>query len=408
MFQPVTLFIAIRYGRAQKSSAFTRFINRFALGGIALGIMALIVVMSVMNGFEHELKQRILGAVPQVTLTAKQPLSDWQQQLMELPEHPAVAATLPLVQSQAVIQGRDEMVVAMARGRVSHDSSDGLPPRLRDALRVGQWQLLNEGTFRVILGQAVAQRLGVTVGDSVRMITAAGAVYTPFGMVPAQRRFDVVGIFALESEIDSGLVVTAAADLNRLMRQPAASIQGFQLQLTDAFDAPRVAAAYREQTDYQVDDWRQQFGQLFNAVAMEKRMMWLMLALIIAVAAFNTLSALVMVINEKRHDIAILQTIGLTQPQIRRVFLLQGSYNGIIGTAVGVLAGLLISLFLNPLLSLLGVNLMAISPAGLPVLIDAGQVILVALASLILCLVATVYPALMAAKTQPSEALRYD
>jgi lipoprotein-releasing system permease protein len=141
---------------------------------------------------------------------------------------------------------------------------------------------------------------------------------------------------------------------------------------------------------------------------MEKRMMWLMLALIISVAAFNTLSALVMVINEKRHDIAILQTIGLTQPQIRRVFLLQGSYNGIIGTAVGVLAGLLISLFLNPLLSLLGVNLMAISPAGLPVLIDAGQVILVALASLILCLVATVYPALMAAKTQPSEALRYD
>ncbi|HAD48816.1 MAG TPA: lipoprotein-releasing system transmembrane subunit, LolC/LolE family, partial [Idiomarina sp.] len=161
-------------------------------------------------------------------------------------------------------------------------------------------------------------------------------------------------------------------------------------------------------TDYEVTDWREQFGQLFDAVAMEKRMMWLMLALIIAVAAFNTLSALVMVINEKRQDIAILQTLGLSQAQVRRVFLLQGSYNGILGTLVGVSAGLAVSYYLNSILLALGINLMAISPAGLPVVIEPVHVITVAVASLILCLAASVYPALVAAKTQPSEALRYD
>ena len=408
MFQPVTLFLALRYGRAQQSSAFTRFINRFALGGIALGIMALIVVMSVMNGFENELKNRILGAVPQVTLTGEKPINDWQQVLANLPEDTRVANVLPLVQTQAVLQGRDDMVVAMARGRLQQSEQNGLPERLLEAIKVGSWNSLSASEYRVVLGQGVANRLGVTVGDNVRLITAEGAIYTPFGMVPAQRQFTVSGIFALQSEIDNALIVTAATDLNRLMRKPADSVQGFQLQLHDAFLAPAVAASYQQQIDYEVSDWRQQFGQLFSAVAMEKRMMWLMRALILAVAAFNKLSALVMVINEKRHDIAILQTIGLTRAQIRRVFLIQGSYNGILGTLVGTIAGLLISYYLNPLLSFIGVNLMSVSATGLPVVIDAGNVTLIAIGSLILCLLATVYPALMAANTQPSEALRYD
>lgn len=409
MFQPVTLFLALRYGRAQKSSGFTRFINRFALGGIALGIMALVVVMSVMNGFESELKHRILGAVPQVTLTQQQPLTHWQEALQQLPQHPSVRATLPLVQTQAVLQGQNDMVVAAVRGRIATAvSNDGLPSRLSNALLAGSWQSLAAGEYNIVLGQGVANKLGVAMGDHVRVITAQGSIYTPFGMVPAQRRFRVTGIFSLQSEIDNGLAVTAATDLNRLLRQPPSSVQGFQLQLSDAFLAPQVAREFAQQTHYDVSDWRQQYGQLFNAVAMEKRMMWLMLALIIAVAAFNTLSALVMVINEKRHDIAILQTIGLTQRQIRRVFLLQGSYNGLLGTVIGVLFGLAISFYLNPLLALFGVNLLAISPTGLPVNVQSMQIAIIAAASLSLCLIATIYPALMAARTQPSEALRYD
>ncbi|WP_404399451.1 lipoprotein-releasing ABC transporter permease subunit [Idiomarina seosinensis] len=412
MFQPVSLFIALRYGRAQKSSAFTRFINRFALFGIALGLMALVVVMSVMNGFENELKQRILGAVPQVKLTSERALESWSERQEQLPRHPQVKSVMPYVQTQALLQTPGEMVVAVARGRLSQVSADdpaaGLPEVLSQALQVGDWQQLGAGDYHLIIGQGVAGRLGVSIGDKIRLITSEGAVYTPFGMVPAQRRFTVTGIFALQSELDNNLVVANAEDLNRLTRRPAQSVEGFQLQLNDAFAAPEVAAYYRQHSDYQVTDWRQQFGQLFDAVAMEKRMMWLMLALIIAVAAFNTLSALIMVINEKRNDIAILQTLGLTQAQIRRVFLLQGSYNGLVGTASGLLLGLLVSYYLNPLLTLFGVDLMAINATGLPIVVQPGQLVVVAVASLLLCLAATIYPAMLAAKTQPSEALRYD
>ncbi|MGM0480504.1 MAG: lipoprotein-releasing ABC transporter permease subunit [Pseudomonadota bacterium] len=412
MFQPVSLFIALRYGRAQKSSAFTRFINRFALFGIALGLMALVVVMSVMNGFENELKQRILGAVPHVKLSQSAPLKNWSTLQQQLPEHQQVKSIMPYVQTQALLQTPNDMVVAIARGRLAatpaDNSSSSLPKVLSNALQVGQWQQLASGRYHLVIGEGVASRLGVTLGDKIRLITSQGAVYTPFGMVPAQRRFTVTGIFALQSELDNNLVVANAEDLNRLIRQPSTSVDGFQLQLDDAFAAPKVADHYRQLTDYQVSDWRQQFGQLFDAVAMEKRMMWLMLALIIAVAAFNTLSALIMVINEKRHDIAILQTLGLTQAQIRQVFLLQGSYNGVVGTAIGLLLGLLVSYYLNPLLTLLGVDLMTINATGLPIVVQPWQLVSVAVVSLLLCLAATVYPALMAAKTQPSEALRYD
>lgn len=410
MFQPVSLFIAWRYGRARNSSAFTRFINRFALGGIALGLMALIIVMSVMNGFEAELKQRILGAVPHLTLQQDDPISDWRKQRQQLPAIANRQAVLPLVQGETLIQANGEMVVAMARGRVTplREDEKVLPQALTDALRVGSWESLQEGRYQLIIGQGVANRLGVTIGDNVRVISASGAVYTPFGMVPSQRRFQISGVFALQSEVDNALVVSNATDLGRLMRRSGSPVDGFQIQLQDAFLAPQASQRLTRQTHYQVSDWRSQYGQLFDAVAMEKRMMWLMLALIIAVAAFNTLSALVMVINEKRHDIAILQTLGLSQPQLRRVFLLQGSYNGVVGTLMGLGLGLLISYFINPLLSALGVNLLAISPAGLPVVVDVTQVLAVAIFSLLLCLAATVYPALIAARTQPSEALRYD
>lgn len=411
MFQPVSLFIALRYGRASKGSAFTRFINRFALGGIALGLMALIIVLSVMNGFEGELKQRILGAVPQITLSEQQPMQQWQQHQQQLPMIAGVKQVMPFVQAEAVIQARGDMLVSMLRGAVAapgENITSQLPPSLVDSLQVGSWRELRANSYHVIIGSGVANRLAVTVGDEIRLMTSDGAVYTPFGMVPSQRRFQVVGILSTQSEVDSGLAIVHGEDLNRLIRHPAGSVSGLQLQLTDAFDAPQVADTYRQQTHYQVTDWRSQFGQLFDAVAMEKRMMWLMLTLIIAVAAFNMVSALVMVINEKRQDIAILQTLGLTHRQIQQIFLLQGCYNGILGIAIGVTAGLLLAHYLNPLMSLLGVNLMAISPAGLPVIIEYHQIAIIIIAALLLCFVATLYPALMAAKTEPSEALKYD
>ena len=409
MFQPVELFIGLRYSRSRQGSPFTAFINRFAFIGIALGVMALVVVMSVMNGFEGQLKERILGAVPQVTVhdsDSSRQLPRWQEAREALPDIKAVQQILPYVQTQAIVQLSDKLSVAQVQG--VYPLNVGLPEPMKGKLTQGDWNSLNAGDYHLIIGERMAQRQGLTPGDTVRLVAAEGGVYTPFGLVPSQRRFVVSGIFSMGSEVDESVVFAHGDDIARLIRLPNNAVTGLQLYLDDAFKAPIVAEQIRNETEFTVSDWRSSYGQLFEAVGMEKRMMWLMLALIIAVAAFNTLSALVMVINEKRQDIAILQTLGLSQAQVRRVFLLQGSYNGILGTLVGVSAGLAVSYYLNSILLALGINLMAISPAGLPVVIEPVHVITVAVASLILCLAASVYPALVAAKTQPSEALRYD
>ncbi|KTG23463.1 ABC transporter permease [Idiomarina sp. WRN-38] len=408
MFQPVELFIGLRYSRSRQGSPFTAFINRFAFIGIALGVMALVVVMSVMNGFEGQLKERILGAVPQVTVhdtNNSRQLSNWQDARKALPDIDAVQQTLPYVQTQAILQLNEKLSVAQVQGIYPNKAE--LPDSLRNKLTQGQWTSLNAGDYHLIIGERLAQRQGLTPGDTVRLVAAEGGVYTPFGLVPSQRRFVISGIFSMGSEVDDSVVFAHGDDLARLIRLPRDNVTGLQLYLDDAFKAPAVAENIRSKTEFTVSDWRSSYGQLFEAVGMEKRMMWLMLALIIAVAAFNTLSALIMVINDKRHDIAILQTIGLSHKSIRSVFLMQGSYNGVVGSIIGVILGLLVSLFLNDIMALMGGGL-AVGNGGLPVSIHAGQIFLIAVAAIALTILATVYPALRAAHTQPSEALRYD
>ncbi|MCK7458330.1 lipoprotein-releasing ABC transporter permease subunit [Idiomarina aminovorans] len=409
MFQPVVLFIGLRYSRARQGSAFTAFINRFAFAGIALGVMALVVVMSVMNGFEGQLKDRILGAVPQVTLTdagSTTELTDWQKTQKQLPQLDSVKGSIPYVQTQGILQFSEKMSVANIQG-IYPDTGE-VPPSLTNKMVSGDWRSLEAGSYHIVIGQRLAQKQGITVGDTIRVIAAQGGVYTPFGLVPSQRRFVVSGLFAMGSEVDESVVFAHGNDLARLIRLPEGYVTGLQLFLEDAFQAPQVAQSLRNQTELNVSDWRQNYGQLFDAVGMEKRMMWLMLALIIAVAAFNTLSALVMVINDKRHDIAILQTLGLSNSHIRAVFLLQGLYNGIFGSLLGVILGLLLSWYLNDILALFGARIFAGSEEGLPIVINVFQVIVTAVAAIVLTLVATLYPASQAAHVQPSEALRYD
>ncbi|MGM0905687.1 MAG: lipoprotein-releasing ABC transporter permease subunit [Pseudomonadota bacterium] len=409
MFQPVVLFIGLRYSRARQGSAFTAFINRFAFAGIALGVMALVVVMSVMNGFEGQLKSRILGAVPQVTVTdpdSSTQLSHWQEVQQQLPELTAIKGSVPFVQTQGILQVSDKMSVANIQG--VYPDNGTLPPSLVDKMVVGNWESLEPGSYHLVIGQRLAQKQGIAPGDTVRVIAAQGGVYTPFGLVPSQRRFVVSGLFAMGSEVDESVVFAHGDDLARLIRLPEGKVTGLQLFLNDAFDAPQVAQTLRNQTELSIDDWRQSYGQLFEAVGMEKRMMWLMLALIIAVAAFNTLSALVMVINDKRHDIAILQTLGLSNGRIRTVFLLQGLYNGVLGSLLGVTLGLLLSWYLNDILDLFGAQIVSGTEEGLPIIINLFQVTATAVAAILLTLVATLYPASQAAHVQPSEALRYD
>ena len=409
MFQPVVLFIGLRYSRARQGSAFTAFINRFAFAGIALGVMALVVVMSVMNGFEGQLKERILGAVPQVTLTdadSKTELADWQKTQKQLPQMDLVKGSIPYVQTQGILQFSEKMSVANIQG--IYPDTGAVPPSLTDKMVSGNWKNLEAGSYHIVIGERLAQKQGIAVGDTIRIIAAQGGVYTPFGLVPSQRRFVVSGLFAMGSEVDESVVFAHGSDLARLIRLPKGHVTGLQLFLDDAFQAPQVAQSLRNQTELSVSDWRENYGQLFEAVGMEKRMMWLMLALIIAVAAFNTLSALVMVINDKRHDIAILQTLGLSNSHIRAVFLLQGLYNGVLGSLLGVILGLLLSWYLNDILSLFGARIFAGSEEGLPIIINVLQVIVTAVAAIVLTLVATLYPASQAAHVQPSEALRYD
>lgn len=409
MFQPVVLFIGLRYSRARQGSAFTAFINRFAFAGIALGVMALVVVMSVMNGFEGQLKERILGAVPQVTVTdsgSTTELTNWQATQKQLPQLPAIQGSMPYVQTQGILQFSEKMSVANIQGVYPDDGA--VPPSLADKMVIGSWESLKPGAYHLVIGQRLARMQGITVGDTIRIIAAQGGVYTPFGMVPAQRRFVVSGLFAMGSEVDESVVFAHGRDLARLIRLPEGTVSGLQLFLDDAFKAPKVAEELRSRTDLNVSDWRENYGQLFEAVGMEKRMMWLMLALIIAVAAFNTLSALVMVINDKRHDIAILQTLGLSNRRIRTVFMLQGLYNGVLGSLLGIIAGLMLSWFLNDILALFGARIFAGSNEGLPIIINSFQVIATAFAAIGLTLAATLYPASQAAHVQPSEALRYD
>ena len=418
MFQPTALFIGLRYSRSRKGSAFTAFINRFALAGIAIGVFALIIVTAVMNGFENELKNRILGVVPQLTVTNDEPrgMSNWQAASEALNESPELASSQiteisPYVATQGVLQVGQTLQPVAVQGVFAEQTY--LTNAVAEHLVMGDMADLHEGSYGVFIGQPLAYQLNLRLGDEVRIIAAAGGVYTPLGLMPAQRKFRVQGIFFMESEVDTQMLLVNGVDAARLLRLAPDAVSGLRFYLTDPFSAPAVGEElknlpYVQEPGWQVGDWRAQYGQLFEAVAMEKRMMWMMLALIIAVAAFNIVSGLMLIIQDKRRDIAILQTMGARAATIYRVFLVQGLYNGVIGAVVGLVLGLLCAYNLNDLLAFLQLNEQLLSGQELPVLVQLPQVAWILAGAIGLALVATFYPAARAAKTEPSEALRCD
>ena len=400
MAYPLSAYIALRYSTAGKHNSFVAFINRFSVAGIALGLMSLIIVLSVMNGFEAQLRQRILGIVPQVVAHNASVDDVLQLPLTEVRAASAFREAEGLVQSRQALRGVQLQGVdpaTMAKHSI-----------VSDYMLDGNFERLEEIKFGAIISRALAQDLSVNVGDQIRVMAAGASVYTPFGRMPSQRLVTIAALFNLGSQLDDKVIYLRLDDLTRLLRKPKDSPADVRLFLNNAFNYQGVVAQL-EQAGYSTSNWRSRQGPLFDAVKMEKNMMFLMLLLIIAVAAFNIVSALVMVVSEKSGDIAILLSQGMTVATVRAIFMLNGIFNGLKGALIGAVLGILAVVYINDILELLGIYLaLSADGPGLPIDMQWHQVVWVTLFSLGLCLLASWYPAQRAMKVQPAKVLQQE
>ena len=402
MFHPISTFIGLRYLRGRSGDRFSRFVSYMSTAGITIGVMSLVTVLSVMNGFESELKHRILGVLPQAVISQDH---DKTRKTDSPPQFIRDMSTLrspePIVRSEAVIQSASELTAGLMIG-IEPDQHDPIS----DYLIGGRVSDLTAGSYRVFLGQILARQLNVKVGDKVRLMVTSASQYTPFGRIPSQRNFQVAGIFNTGSDVDGQLMITHLDDAGRLLHYSDNTISGWRL----FFDDPFVVGDLSHQTlpkGWHWSDWRDQRGELFQAVGMEKNMMGLMLGLIVGVAAFNIISALIMVVMEKQAEVAILKTQGMTDRQVLAIFMVQGASSGVIGALVGGVLGVLLADNLNSVLSMMGVALFSLG-SSLPVVINPMQITVVVILAVALSLLATLFPSYRASSVKPAEALRYE
>ena len=415
MYKPLEAFIGLRYVRAKRRNHFISFISLTSMLGIALGVTTLITVISVMNGFEKELRARILGAIAHATIQpADGALMEWRNIIDRVEDHPEVNGAAPYIEEGVWLQG------AESSGAFIRGVNPEFEPRVSEVDRkmlTGKLTDLKSGEYGIILGIGLASRLRVGPGDRVTVI-APRLKATPVGASPLMRRFTVVGAFEFgEFENDSTLALVHIEDAARLLRMPEGTIGGVRLHLEDMDRAWRVAREISEELPgyYTVRDWTQERGNLFQAVRTEKTVMWVILSLIIAVAAFNIISMLVMVVTDKQADIAILKTMGARPGTVMRIFVIQGSVIGVIGTIMGVVGGILlaqnIGLVVPFLEQLFGFSLFPSDIyyiTELPSDLRMTDVFKFALMSLVMSLLSTLYPSWRAARTHPAEALSYE
>ncbi|OOE73202.1 lipoprotein-releasing ABC transporter permease subunit [Salinivibrio sp. ML290] len=395
MFQPLSVFIGLRYLRGRSADRFGRFVSSMSTAGIAIGVMALITVSSVMNGFEAQLKGRILGVLPHAIIANGQANPD--QTAIE--RWPHVIDTAPVQTTDAVIQSRKGLSAGLLEGI---DPSAHEP--LASHLLQGELSALAAGRYQVIIGRSMAAELQLRVGDAVRVMVTSASRFTPIGRIPAQRLFTVAGIFHTGTDVDGQLMLANIDDVARLSGVSPSQANDLRLFLDDPFAITQLKAHADPDT---WTDWRVWRGELFQAVKMEKNMMSLMLSLIVIVAAFNIISALIMVVMEKQSEVAILKTLGMQDKDIVAVFIAQGSLSGVLGAAVGGVLGVLLSAYINEIMSIFGVSLLG-NGLALPVVINPFHVAMVLGLAVVLSVLATLFPAFKAASVHPAEALRYE
>jgi len=413
--KPLSVFIGLRYLRAKRQNHFISFISLISMLGIALGVTTLITVISVMNGFEKELRSRILGAISHATIQPlERPLDNWRELISDMNEREDVVAAAPYIEVGAWLQSNGSSG-ALVRG--IDPAYEATVSDVATSMVGGSLDDLESGEYGIVLGIGLAVRLRVGLGDKVTII-APRLKASPFGASPLMRRFTVVGMFEFgEHENDTGLAMVHIEDAARLLRMPEETIGGIRLKLVDLDTAWLVARDISSQLDglFRVRDWSQERGNLFQAVKTEKAVMWVILSLIIAVAAFNIISMLVMVVTDKQADIAILKTMGARAGTIMRVFVVQGSLIGIIGTLLGVVGGILLAQNIAIVVpfferifgfSLFPQDIYYITE--LPSDLRQQDVIGFALMSLGMSFLSTLYPAWQASRTHPAEALRYE
>jgi len=409
------LLVGLRYTRAKRRNHFISFISLTSMLGIALGVAALIVVLSVMNGFQKEVRARILGVVSHVQITgADNRLADWQVVAREAAAHPQVAAAAPFVNAQGML-----LFGASVRGAVVRGIVPQLEEKVADIglhMMAGKLESLVPGEFGIVLGSELARALGARAGDKVTLIAPQGLV-TPAGILPRLKQFSVVGIFEVGMfEYDSGLALIHLEDAQKLYGM-GDNASGVRLKLYDLFQSREVTRdlVTRLRGDLYVSDWTRSHANYFRAVQIEKTMMFIILLLIVAVAAFNIVSTLVMAVTDKQPDIAILRTLGASPGGIMKIFIVQGALIGAIGTLIGVAGGIALALnidvvvpFLERLLNVQFLSREVYYITDLPSDLQKSDVVSIALVALALAFLATLYPSWRAARVNPAEALRYE
>lgn len=403
MFHPASVFIGLRYSRMAKGNAFISFISFFSITGISLGLIALITVVSVMNGFEQRLKSSMLSMIPDIEIhTGSLTLSQINTLKQQLAADETIISVSDYASAEALLSSKQTIEAVLLQ---SLNNNSNINYLLEKAIFEGNLQQMDTTRYGVLMSRQMAAKLDIRVGQQVRVLLPSVTSYTPIGRVASQRLFTLVATYSSD-QIDPNLVFAKSEFIHRLAKIKSKTPQKLSIKLNDPFLVDEVITRHFKHSEFKHTDWRESQGALFSAVAMEKRMMSLLLGLIIMVAVFNILSALAMMVSEKNAEIAILQTLGLRPSQVTQVFMIQGLYNGLVGTMIGSILGYLFAANINQILAAVGLNLLG--GMQMPVLFNGLQIMFIIFASLLMSFLATLYPSMKAASIQPAQVLRYE